>query len=478
MNNAAIKPLFVNFYNKIFGSDFNLNSVIRKLRYTNNYPTLFNGFQQGILTSGQGQLNIGKKKCPIVIIPDIGASKIFAIWSKKTDQFVNKLDSSGRFETAQPWKCRDLQETWTKLWFPTDNSDLSQFCWKENIKMVYDGKGGVENVEGVQTMTSGMGKLDFETNIYDTLINGLQSLGYVNDSTLFGASYDFRKIFNVDDFAEYSVSLTNLIERSVGMNGGRKAILIGHGLGSVVANLVLVNLNKQWKDQYIECFMSINGSFGGNPKALRVFMSGENLPSREESKIIRNASINFTGLQMLLPRVEIYGNLPLVYHQEIVYTAQNIRVLLEKVGKMLGTDGKDCVNVYNNVVNSMAMKSLEAPGVVVYAFMGDNLDTESSYNYGSSLIDNPTKIIPYYDVNKPNYSNFNGYNNVSGDKKMSSFSGDGTNPKFAMSYILGWTKFQNEPVHYKFYDKGEHVKILMMENPMKDLLNIVKEYNL
>ena len=59
-------PLFLNFYPQQLGTDFNLRSVIQKLKFTMQTPTITNGFQRGNFTnSGHGQSNMGGSAKPI-----------------------------------------------------------------------------------------------------------------------------------------------------------------------------------------------------------------------------------------------------------------------------------------------------------------------------------------------------------------------------------------------------------------------------
>lgn len=434
-------PLFLNFYPTELGQDFNLSSVIRKLRMVQNQPTLYNGLQRQL-----GPTNIGAQKCPIIIVPSLGASKIFGKWSKTGAQpSVKKLDAYGNFTTDEQWACRDVQNSWVPLWFPNQTTGLNQTCWSDNTKVQLNHtKMTVTNTPGVKTTTNTFDVLDFETDMYSTLVRAFQALGHVNGKSLYGASYDFRTICDLDQLVEFSKSLTNLIESSVTFNG-KKAILVCHGLGAVIMNFMLVNADQAWKDQYIECVFMISACFGGCPKALRVLLSGEKLPSNSEQLIIKNTTQNFTGLQLMLPMPEIYGSDPILYYRQNVFNTSKMNDILNLL------DDKDTSQIYTNVVEGIAKKSLEAPHVLTYILGGINVPTESNYYY-EDMSSEPIK----------NYSNVRKYN------------GDGTVPRISLEYPLRWTKSQKEPIHFRFYEGAEHSKIMAMMEPVTDILEVVR----
>ncbi len=105
-----------------------------------------------------------------------------------------------------------------------------------------------------------------------------------------------------------------------------------------------------------------------------------------------------------------------------------------------------------------------APSVTTYVVCGDDLRTENSYKYNMSLIDNPEKNYPFYQMDlgfnqKFNYPDY--------------FVGDGTVPKFALEYPIFWTRSQTEPVYFQFFVGAEHTKILSMYESVKYIINVL-----
>ena len=459
------RPLFINFYPKNLGTDFSLQGIIRKLRFlSKNIPTKANGLQFGIFED-DGQKNMGPKLSPIILIPGLGSTKIFARWNKQNTKSVKVDDAYGNFDTSEKWSCKGTQVDWESLWFPMDTDPLATSCWVDNVKIIYDqGSNSVLNNDGISTIVPDMGAMIFESTEMNTLINGLMALGYTPGSSLFGASYDFRKICS--DISQFQKSFVSLVENSVLLNG-RKAIIISHDLGTTVINYVLNTLDQAWKDKYIQCSIMFSPVIGGLSKALRTFLSGDNIPSNDNQiSYIRDSALNFTGLQLMLPAPEVFGPRPLLQFRQVSYDASKISNLINMASSSL--NNKDAGLIYDKIVRPFQKKSLEGPRVPVYVLAGINLDTESDYVYNDTLIDRPNKNTPYYKSNLPYETEY---------LYPSLYNGNGSVAKFVLDYPKLWASQQTEPVFFKFYERAEHVKILSMAEPVTDVLEIIREFN-
>lgn len=425
-------PLFANFYSSQMGKDFLLSNLLRKLKMEIQYPTISNGQQFGTQYNSQmNPQNMGKNLSPIIIIPTIGASKIYAKWNKNGTKYVKKLDAYGNFEEAQKWKCKDLQETWTQIWPPSTQIDgLAEYCWVQNATV---------NEPGVTTTINNPGILDFGTNAYDNLIKSLVSTGYVVGSTLFGFNYDFRTL----DINNIATSLTALIEK-LARGSNKRVILVGHGLGSMIVNNVLVNRNPMWKDSFVNCFVSISGSFGGAPKALRTLISGEYRPDPNEGKLIRNASANYAGLYWMLPNPTVYGTVyPLILNKSM--NVGDIPNIIKQVSPVI-LNNESMYETFMQVNNSASLSgALKSPGVKTFVLVGTNIPTEIAYSY-VEYTDNPYQTVIQ--------------------------SGDGSIPDASLRVPYKWAD-----TTVKIYDSAEHVKIMSMYEPVKDFLNIVNFMN-
>jgi hypothetical protein len=436
------RPIFVNFYPKELGTDFKLADYLRRLKMERNEPTLYNGLQKPAYTLsrpypndisksfyGYTQISAGRDMTPVIIIPTIGASKIYAKWSKQNGLSVKKLDSYGNFETTDKWNCKDTQNEWTKIWSPQQNvQGLVEYCWSENAKITVTQNGYLDNTAGTSTIVNDIGQLDFESSYYDTLIKALYAIGYVEGSTLFGANYDHRKVSSDSNY--FVNSLKSLIDSL-----GTSVILLGHGFGACVANNFLNSVNQQWRQNKIKTFISVSGTYTGCPKALRVLMSGESLPNSQESKIIRDTTLNYDSLYLMTPNSMLYANTTLVVKNKNNITGSNIPYISQRIGS---------VSYSVPYVETYKKKMLADSGIPTFSLVGTGINTESSYVY-SDFLDNPIQISKKYN-------------------------GDGTVPDFSLLYPLNyWSK-----VSSRVYNNAEHTQILSMFEPIRDILEIVK----
>lgn len=443
----AETSIFLNMYPKVTGRDYSLVNFIKKLKLNNNDTvpeTVKSNFGKLYRT-----LNSTKKLPPVFIFPGIGASKIYAKWNKANSDQVKILNDTGSFEKSDEWSCREYQSDFQNIWFPSVNK-AAKYCLAENLKVSAKDKNIVDD-QGIYTITEQIGNLDFDTNVYDNLIDTLKAYGYTENENLFGVQYDFRKIGSESEINKVCMSISKLIERTCSLQE-YPAVIIGHDLGSMIANYFLVNSDSSWKNQYIKSFISISGTFGGCPKALRTILSGDDLLDYPLNQVIKN----FTGLMMMLPRSEVYGDNPIIHYNQVSYTSYDVRDLINKVSP-------EHAEIYD-IAKTVTDKCMEPPGVPVYIVAGTDLNTESSYNYNKSLINDPIKNYPYYQIDLPDTQKFN-YPDY--------FVGDSVMPKFALEYPIFWSKYQEQPVNYQFFGNAEHNKILSMEKPIKYILAAV-----
>ena len=455
-------PLYLNMYDQNLTTDFGLFNLVQTLKYK-----YFKPMSRGIQTNaGLGQVSLGPKLSPVILIPGLGTSPLLATWNKNDTVNVKNLDFFKNFESSESWDCRRLQYNWSPIWFPKENLNenpetkgIAQYCWADNVRVVYNPETNkIENSPGVVTEVPNFGSADFVPKSYmEPLIRALEATGYVRGSSLFAAAYDFRKIASKDVLMNYCSSLKSLIENSVATNG-YKATIVAHDLGAPLVNYFFSICPQEWKDMYIERFVSISGAFGGCPKALRTLLSGTEVYNPKEKEILRQVSKNYSGIQWMLPCPSVYGDFKLVNYRERSYTAKDITQLLQMAGY------EEAVGIYNNLVLPVQTQSLQAPHVTTYVLAGQKVMTESSYTYSNSLTQSPVTNYPYYQTDLPYGNNFD---------FPQHFNGDGTMPKFALEVPMQWTNSQRHPIFYRFYHEAQHKEILELQDPIKDLLSII-----
>lgn len=400
-------PIFTNMRTENLSTDFKLRDFVQRLKYKNfNQPQINNNPTPT------------EKKNPIILIPDLGESKIY------------KQDKDG---------------SWVSMWSNT-----------QNMGVVYDkSTRTLNNMDGVITTIKDFGSTP---NYMNTLVVALQAIGYNHKLNLFGADYDFRKICSPKEAENYFNELRGMIEHSVVQNNGKKAIIMGHGLGANVSNYFLVNQSQQWKDKYIDSMFSLSGSFSGCPQALRTLLSGLT-PIPGIKDLPKSVFKHYSGLLWLLPSSSVYNQIPLVYYNNVEYSINDIEQIL-----LLNND-TETYEIYKNIIIPVQEKAMEAPGVCVYALAGYNIPTESDYSYNNSLSNQPSTVNPYYQSDQP-YQNYENY--------PEKYNGDGIIPYASLEIPLRWGNEQTQPIHYRFYDRADHMSLLELYDPIKDIINIIK----
>jgi hypothetical protein len=440
-------PLFLNLYPR-FGPDFRLFDLIQKLKLNNSSP-----IWNGIYKPGSSSRNLeNSKKLPVIIlVPGLGASPLYARWNKSSGSSVQTVDGSGNFQSSDAWSCKQVQDAWVQIW-PPDIDGLESYCWADNTKVITR-ENKIVNSSGVNTATQEFGSVEFANDEYmATMIEVLEAVGYQQGNNLFAACYDFRKIGDPIEIDAWCLSLTKLIEQHTYLQEN-PAIIIGHDLGAVISNYFLVNAMQEWKDRFIDKFISISGTFGGCPKALRAVLSGVSTPGNTHNfnSVIKTSS----GLSLMLPNPKIYGDNQMIQFNQLTYSSRDIPKLIETVSEEAAKIMK-----ISEKVRDISMK---APGVEVHILAGSDLDTESSYKYNMSLVNEPEKNAPFYQLELPFNQKFN---------YPDRFTGDGTMPKFALEYPIWWSKSQQQPVYFQFFTGAEHTKILSTFEPISYILKV------
>lgn len=435
ISSASGLPLFLNFYPR-FGQDFRLSNLIQKLKINKRTP-MPNGIYDP--TTGKRSLYESKKLPPIILVPGLGASPLYSKWNKSSVSTVQVADED--FQQPSTWSCKQVQNEWTQIW-PPNKSGLASTCWADTIS-VSPSNNKIINSEGTDVAVKDFGQINFANPDYmDTLVDAFEAAGYQQGVNLFAVPYDFRKIGDPIEIDMWCLSVSKMIEQNCALQQHR-AIIIGHDLGSVVANYFLVGSLQNWKDKFIDKFISISGTFGGCPKALRKVLAGEPV---NFSKAIRNMS----GLSLLLPNPKIYGDRPLLLFNNVTYTSKDI-------GKLISTEANQVLAISEKVRNT----SMNAPGVEVHVLAGTDINTENFYKYDMALDTEPEKNIPFYQLELPFDQKFY-YDDY--------YNGDGTMPKFALEYPIWWSKKQMQPVYFQFFTGCEHTKILSTLEPVRYIL--------
>ncbi|KAL0220676.1 hypothetical protein RCL1_000530 [Eukaryota sp. TZLM3-RCL] len=267
---------------------------------------------------------------PVVLIPGFSAS---ALGQKLTDRY------------SSHWYCLKNQEFTTK-WV-----SLTQFlpemvnCFLENFQPVCDlVEQSCTDPLGVFTRPIGnyeegdtfaVEHLDpsfkWKTGYMYTFIEALHQLGLQRQEHVFALPYDWRLIGIQSISDELETRFTRIVERAFEVSNGKKVNLIGHSMGGLVGVSLLNKKSKEWKQKFINHYVSVAAPFSGAPTTPHNILVGENygVPTLTKPKS-RNLIANWTGVAALSPRDFTYGQSDLIVVDGKAYTSKDLKKLYTK----------------------------------------------------------------------------------------------------------------------------------------------------
>lgn len=376
---------------------------------------------------------------PIVMVPGVLGSRLEA-----------KLNLS-----HTPSYVCDKTSDWYDIWLNIE--ELFPYvvdCWVNNIRLLIDkSTEKVKNQEGVSTRITDFGSTTtFEfldqthsapgSPYFDKLVDAMLKLGYERGKDLKGAPYDWRLTPTLSD--EFLGNLSKLIESNYYEHFNQRVVLIGHSMGNMVIYYMLKRMPREWKDKFIDSFISINAPYIGSVKALKAITSGETeghdfvLPKLK----LRTATRSFPASHMLLPRPSLWpkDKQQVVNTLETNYTVFDYKALFERIGC------KDCWHLWNQYGDEMG--DLSAPDVTVHCVYSSLVPTAEVLIYDPDLFPDGTPVLK------------------TGD-------GDGTVNTFSSSYCLHWRGQQKEKVYDVLLPGNSHVEMLNNETLHKYIAKVV-----
>ncbi|KAL8194606.1 UNVERIFIED_CONTAM: hypothetical protein K2H54_025932 [Gekko kuhli] len=267
-------------------------------------------------------------------------------------------------------------------------------CWIDNTRVVYNRTTKrMSNAPGVHVRVPGFGKT-YSVEYLDesklagymhTLVQHLVNNGYVRDHTVRAAPYDWR--VGPNDLEEYFHNLRALVEE---MHDAyqKRVFLMGHSLGNILILYFLLQQPQDWKDHFVQGFISLGAPWGGAVKSLRVLASGDNqgipimssIKLREERQVTTNNPWVFPN-RMAWPETHVFISSP-----SYNYTLRDYQRFFTDVnfedGWYMWNDTKDL------------LKGLPPPGVEVYCLYGIGLPTPETYIYDNQFpYEDPVDIV-------------------------------------------------------------------------------------
>ncbi|ONM20979.1 Lecithin-cholesterol acyltransferase-like 1 [Zea mays] len=230
---------------------------------------------------------------------------------------------------------------WFGLWKNSSellSRDYMQ-CFEEQMSLVYDPDiNEYRNLAGVETRVPNFGStraFSYKNPLKSDWCLGklraaLEDMGYRDGDTMFGAPYDFRYAppspgQTSEVYSRYFKELMELVE-AASERTRKKAVILGHSFGGMVALEFVRNTPPAWRSEHIERLVLVAPTLpGGFLEPVRNFASGTDilyvpattpLATRAMWRSFESAIVNF-------PSPAVFGRLqaPLVVTRERNYSA-------------------------------------------------------------------------------------------------------------------------------------------------------------
>ena len=280
---------------------------------------------------------------PIILIPGLGGSNIFAVWDLPRKSSINF-----------PYKSRELAQIWADPWFVTGADNFgaqSKYLLEidmDPVTISYRDREGVSTTAwrsqkdfGSLESVRGIGKLKLPVKIhgvmsgsqirgreyarpqFNSLIKFLETNGYTEKLDLFGAPYDWRKIADDSYSTLYYNKLKILIENAYSV-AGKKVCIVSHSLGGIIFHRFLTEwlensgVNRAWKNKYISSWIPVNVPHGGSPLTLKAAISGVDIGGGSNASLLKKqlpVVSKSGGLHLSFPNPELFKNVPVVIHK-------------------------------------------------------------------------------------------------------------------------------------------------------------------
>ncbi|KAA0035043.1 hypothetical protein IC582_005482 [Cucumis melo] len=328
---------------------------------------------------------------PLILIPGAGGNQLEA-------RLTKDYKSSSLFCSRWNPIMKDSQG-WFRLWFsPTVLLAPYTDCFARRMTLHYEKDlDDYRNEIGVQTRVNQFGSvqsllyldpnLKKITTYMAGLVNSLEAIGYVRDTTLFGAPYDFRYGLAPEGHpcevgSKFLKDLKELVEKASNSNEGKSVILVTHSLGGLFALQFLNRNTPSWRRHFIKHLVTLSTPWGGSVEGMRTFASGNTLGVPLVNPLrVRTEQRSSESNLWLLPNPTIYKhNKPIVITQYSNYTVEEIPRFLKDIGFEEG------VYPYESRILPL-IEHYEAPGVDLTCVIGGGVKTPDTLLYGEKGFD-------------------------------------------------------------------------------------------
>ena len=370
-------------------------------------------------------------RAPIIIVPGLAASKL--------EVKLNRVGGQGGEgdENGPPKNCervRDWSLTWMnandlrkgrcfrdqmRLILEEEEVDVSKSSgqWSWIIRRIKGGKtekkkrirarnvpgvevrplqfGGLKGITSMLSLTSS-GKWTIAVDKMSKLVGGIKEGGWRENSTLFGAPYDWRyaPTAGLKSSKKFYDDLTALVERAVRQTG-HKSVLVGHSMGSLRITHFLSMKSKKWKNENVKAFISIAAPFGGSLQSVKSILLGDTggIPFIPDDFFHEIQKTSTSGL-WLTPRRQTFGD------EQVVLSTPTKNYTVGDVAEALRDGGlHDQATLLEEVLGLDVWKNVKSLGVETICLYSTNVRT-----FAGVTLDFDLKSINSSAISKPKVS--------------------------------------------------------------------------
>lgn len=380
-----------------------------------------------------------KQISPVILVPGDGGSQIEAK--------INK-------PSVVHYICQKISNDYFSLWLNMELLvPLVIDCFIDNLKLNYNNvTRTTSNQPGVDIKVPGWGNpfvveyIDpsraspgsYFSDIGNMLVN---DIGYVRNLSLRGAPYDFRK--GPSENEEFFAKLKTLVEETYAMNNNTPVTLLAHSMGGPMTLIMLQRQSQEWKDKYINSFITLSAVWAGSVKAIKVFAIGDDLGAyflRES--VLRTEQITSPSLGWLLPSKLFWKETEILIQSNLKnYTLNDLQQYFIDINVPNAWEfRKD---------NEKYQLNFTAPGVEVHCLYGNKVQTVEKLYY------------------KPGIA-------IDGYPQLVSGDGDGTVNIRSLEACMHWQKSQKQKIYYQDFPGVDHTNILRNNDTLTYIKKVLK----
>lgn len=181
-----------------------------------------------------------------------------------------------------------------------------------------------------------------------------------------------------------------LVEDMYNDNGQQKVTIVIHSMGGPVSlHFLTAIVTQEWKDTYINAWITLSGAWSGGNSALSFLITGPNsLPSifmfarHLVDDLVVPIVRTLESLVWMMPRASVWGDTTLVSTPDRNYTANDYQQLFTDVDYAMG------YTMYEGILP--INPDFPAPNVKTYCFYGVDVNTTQHLSFTNAFTGSST----------------------------------------------------------------------------------------